>query len=374
MHAFIYQFKILMRSKELLFWSLIFPLCLASFFKLAFSDILSNETLEPFNIAYVEVNTNDSFKEVIDYMAQDNDNQMFNIKYVNENKAKQLLKDEKIDGYYLVNDEINVCVDKEDVNQTIMKTIADNYIQTSATMTNIYEIKPEVFYSSIINDIDLQRDNFKEEKINNLDLTVIYFYTLIGMTCLTGGSWAITVTSQKEGNLSRQGSRLCIAPTSKLLNLVIGLTSAFIIHYIQCLILFAFMIFVLDVNFGNQVGYIMLLMAAGCFVGITLGNLVSNLLKCSKDSKVSIFTSITLIFSFLAGMMGTTDIKYMLQTSFPILANINPVNLITDALYSLYYFATYDRFYTNLFYLVVIGFVLALISLLFMRRKKYDSI
>lgn len=373
MHAFIYQLKILLRNKSLIFWSIIFPLCLASFFKMAFSDLLDSESYQKIPIAYVEEKENSQFKQVIDYVSQ-KDHQLFDVQYVSYDQAKTLLKDEKISGYYLVDDDIHVYLNQDNIDSVIIQTIANQYQQSVSTMTNIYQFNPEIFYQEIVENIDLQKNHFTEKKINHLDLTVIYFYTLIGMSCLNGGTWSITVHSQMEANLSRQGTRLNVAPTSKLKNLIIGLTCAFLIHYVEMLILFGYLIFGLHIDFGNQTSYILLLMAVGCFTGIALGQIVSNLLKTNQNTKVTIFTMLSLIFSFLSGMMGTTDLKYLIQNQFPLLANINPVNLITDALYSLYYYTDHIRYFQNLLILLAIGIVVSILSLLLSRRKKYDYI
>ena len=66
--------------------------------------------------------------------------------------------------------------------------------------------------------------------------------------------------------------------------------------------------------------------------------------------------------------------KYIVQKSAPILAKINPVNMITDGYYSLYYYNTMDRFYSNIVSLILFSLVMIVISYIFIRRKKYDSI
>ena len=80
-----------------------------------------------------------------------------------------------------------------------------------------------------------------------------------------------------------------------------------------------------------------------------------------------------MFFSFLAGMMGIT-MKYVIDTNMPILNIINPVNMITDALYALYSYNTLNRFIFDISSLLIFSFVLLGISYMFFRRNKYDSI
>ena len=77
--------------------------------------------------------------------------------------------------------------------------------------------------------------------------------------------------------------------------------------------------------------------------------------------------------SFLAGMM-LAEMKYIIAKNVPILGKINPVTMITDALYSLYYYSTLDRYWYNIISLAIFTVIMIVISYVFIRRKKYDSI
>ena len=80
-----------------------------------------------------------------------------------------------------------------------------------------------------------------------------------------------------------------------------------------------------------------------------------------------------MLYSFFAGMMGI-PIKYRIDKNMPIINKLNPVNMITDGLYSLYYYDTYDRFIYNIISLLIYSFILISISYFILRRQKYDSI
>ncbi len=53
-HNFKYSLKTLIRNKILIFWTFAFPLILATFFNMAFSDIESSEKLDVIKIAVVD--------------------------------------------------------------------------------------------------------------------------------------------------------------------------------------------------------------------------------------------------------------------------------------------------------------------------------
>ena len=58
LHNFKYTLKCLFGKKALVFWTIIFPLALATFFNMAFGDIEKDDKLNVFSIAIVD---NDSF-------------------------------------------------------------------------------------------------------------------------------------------------------------------------------------------------------------------------------------------------------------------------------------------------------------------------
>ena len=66
--------------------------------------------------------------------------------------------------------------------------------------------------------------------------------------------------------------------------------------------------------------------------------------------------------------------KYIIDKNIPIINMINPVNMITDGLYSLYYYNTLNRYLFNVVSLLIFSLVMIIISLKGLKRQKYDSI
>lgn len=48
--------------------------------------------------------------------------------------------------------------------------------------------------------------------------------------------------------------------------------------------------------------------------------------------------------------------------------------MITDGFYSLYYYDTMTRYYNNIISLAIFSAIMIIISYIFIRRQKYDSI
>ena len=322
---------------------------------------------------------------------------MFNVQYVeNKEEADKLLDDNEIKGYLEVKDvltleennnkeetsnellnennsknNIKITVKENGATQTILKSIVDNYYQTYSMIENIAKINPQSLNFNPMTDLD--NNNFEDNSSKNMDYVVVYFYTLIGMTCLYGGFFGINAINEVEANLSKRAARTSVAPTHKLKTLVASLLAGFIIQYAEVLILLAYLIFALGVDFGNQTLYIILLTLFGSLAGTTTGMLIGACNKKSENAKVGMLISFTMTCSFLAGMM-ILDMKYIIAKNVPILAKINPVSMITDGLYSLYYYDTLERYFFNIISLIIFSAVMVFASYFFIRRKKYDNI
>ena len=105
-HLFIYKLKILLRKKTLLFWTFLFPFILSIFFKLALGNINVAFELNPIDIAVVnneEYKLDTNLNTIITSLSSDNENKLFNTKYVDEEQAIELLDDKKIAGYIIIN-------------------------------------------------------------------------------------------------------------------------------------------------------------------------------------------------------------------------------------------------------------------------------
>lgn len=375
-HIFKNRFKILIRNKSMIFWTMIFPIILSTLFYFAFSDMESDSKLNVIDIAVIQneqFENNETLKTVLKSLSKDNENKIFNVQYVDESKAKNLLNEGKIDGYILAEEETSVVVKENGINQTIIKYVIDQVYQLQSVATNIYEYNPDSIVKVVKEIFFTQTNYFDDSSSKNMNMMEIEFYTLIGMTCLYGGFLALIVVDETEANLSAKGARASIAPIHKLKVLLISLLVAFVIQYIETLILIAYLYFVLGVSFGGNIGYVCLLALFGCLAGTSLGLLVGVSSKKSDGLKTGILLAITMVCSFLAGMMGVS-MKYIVQKNVPILAKINPVNMITDGYYSLYYYDTMSRFYSNIISLTLFSVVIIVISYIFIRRKKYDSI
>lgn len=390
-HNFKYALKTLFRNKMLIFWTFAFPIILGTFFNMAFSNIENSEKLDIINIAIVnneEFNDSKIWMETFKTLSdEENEDRLFSTKYVTMDEAKRLLQDGEIVGYMVLEDEKpNLVFATSGIDQTIFKQVTEEIVQTSEMVSNLAEdeIKKEMMagnyhidYEKIYKDV-LEVAKNQEAKINNisrsnLSYTMIEFYTLIAMTCLYGGILGMVAINQNLANMSSQGKRVSVAPTSKGKVVLSSMLAGYITQLVGLALLFVYTIFVLKVDYGTNLPLIILLGAVGSFAGLSLGLLIGTVLKAGEALKTGIMISVTMLGCFLAGMMGIT-MKYIVDKNVPIINKINPASMITDGFYTLYYYDTLDRYFFNIASLAIFAIIAMAISYICLRRQKYDSI
>lgn len=389
-HNFKYALKTLFRNKMLIFWTFAFPIILGTFFNMAFSNIENSEKLDIINIAIIEndnFKNNEIFKQTFETLSdEENEDRLFKIEYVSEEQAKELLNDDKITGYILLEDSAKVVVSTNGINETILKyvtqeigqteeiikTLTQEQIQEQVLLGN-YNIDYEKIYKNIYNIIEKQETNIQNISSNNLSYTMIEFYTLIAMSCLYGGILGMVAINQNLANMSSNGKRVSISPTNKGKVVFSSVLAGYITQLVGLALLFIYTIFVLKVDYGNNLPLIIILGMTGSLAGLTMGLAIGTLLKTNDNVKTGIVISVTMLGCFLSGMMGIT-MKYMVDKNIPIINKINPANMITDGFYSLYYYNTLDRYLFNIVSLLIFAFIMILISYISLRRQKYDSI
>ncbi len=393
-HNFKYTLKVLFKNKMLIFWTFAFPIILGTFFKMAFSNIEKNEQLDIIDIAIVSNETFDkneilkeSFKELSN---PENDKRLFDTSYVNEKEAKKLLEDDKIIGYLNFTDKPEIVVKSSGINETIFKYVTDEVIQYSNVLDLVIDEKVKGISTSDIEDYNIEemytkiysevntlmnenKANIKDISSHNLSYTMIEFYTLIAMACLYGGILGMVAINQNLANMSNKGKRVAISPTSKASLVISSSLASYVTQIIGLALLFIYTIFVLDVDYGSNLPLIILLTLTGALAGLSLGIVVACLFKTNDNAKTGILISITMLGCFLSGMMGIT-MKYVVDKNIPIINKLNPANMITDGFYSLYYYDTLERFFFNVFSLLIFSLIMITISIGSLRRQTYDSI
>lgn len=373
---FIYRLRVLLRNRSLLFWTFAFPVVLGLLFNLAFGNLDEITALETTNVGIVSTDQDKSkqFEAVLKEIKND-DEVIFKSKELSKKEAQKQLSDDKISGYFEIDAKnIELFVSKSGTQQTVLKELLDQYLQNTDKVETLMAsgaVQPQAISQALV-----QKNYIKDGNgTGNFNLKSFYFFTLVGMTVMYGFMWGLRNANDQQANQSPEGMRLCLIPRNKLLVSFANMLASLVLFFVQVTFILMFYRFIYQVEFGDHWNYILLVCALGAFTTISFGTLIGNALsKVDFQQKISIGISISMIMSFLAGMMGSQSIKYWIDVHVPLLGRINIVNLISESLYQLFYYQSLKTFYLNLLWLAGFGVLFILLNYSFERKVQYDHL
>lgn len=376
-HIFKYSLKVNFRTKEILFWTYLFPIILGTCFYAAFSNIsASTENFSTVNTAIVLEGTDDDqyFKSMVDLLAND-ESPLIAPSYVDEDKAIKMLEDEEVTGIIKLKSGIpSLTILGDGINESILKEILNKYMQLGYMLKNI-DLSDASAVSALSSQITNSNNYIKELKLTNgnMDVFTNYYYSLIAMCCLFGSFAGVNCSSSVKANLSKIGMRNSISPARKLSVILGNFIPAYIIQALAGIILVLYLQFVLKVNLAGNLPFIILTSLVGSLVGVGTGTFIGSIPKLSENLRIGIVLTLSLVSSFFSGLM-VGDIKYLIEDKLPIFALLNPATAISDALYSLNIYDTYNKFLTHISVLAIYGIVLVIGSYFMTRRESYADI
>ncbi|MDR3215597.1 MAG: ABC transporter permease [Bacilli bacterium] len=361
----------------MIFWIIIFPIILCTFFYLGFTNISSADDFKMMNVGVVTGHNNnnnliDSMKEV-----EINNIKTFTIKDVTKEGGIKLLNDKKIAGLINFDDQnkIELIINNNELDQMVLQEFLTNYQQATNLMTTIIKTSPNQLEQLNIKDLDFNKqyviNNTMNEKNNNP--LVISFYTCIAMTCLYGAFCSAFGIITIQPNLSSQGLRLSVSPYRKYKILIADFIANYLFVSIALVVLLSYMINFLHIDFGNQILDIGIICAIGGLCSTAFGYFVGILTRANERVLTGIIITITMLWCFLAGMMSY-QVKYLVENIIPAIKFVNPIALISDSLYSVYYYGDLMMAIPYLLSLSIMFVLFMIASLLLLRGNQYDNI
>ena len=88
---------------------------------------------------------------------------------------------------------------------------------------------------------------------------------------------------------------------------------------------------------------------------------------------MGILVSVNLLFCCMSDLM-VSGIKDFIEHHIPVLNDINPAALVTDAFYALNVYDTYGRFITDFLWLAGLTVLCAVACFFIVRRNRYASL
>lgn len=420
-HLILYNVKVLLRNRSLVFFTLAFPIILGVLFKVALGDIVNKEAFDTVPVAVVnsQVYKDSAFKIAFDELAKTGDSSvtgsdkpLLQVTEVSDLDAgKKLLQNEKVDGIVeitgtpdegMVKDaQAKLTITTNGLNQTILKVILDEITQRVDMISTLTEreitaqlaaatppatdiagpsnpsgppaFNPEKIAKSVQDQLSSSGFTLQDRSPKSMDLLMAEFFSLMAMAALYGGMFSLTIMNNVQPPLGVIGRRIAVAPTSKSKLIISGIITSYLVELVGLLALLVLCHFLFQVDFGSNWGLTMLLTSVGALAGLSFGAAISTLVPGGENAKIGVLIAVTMLGAMLAGMMGGA-MRYAVDFHFPMVNKFNPVALITDGYYNLFFHPGYDGYWQDVVILLVISAVLLGASVIVLRGQRYDSL
>lgn len=421
-HLVLYNAKDLVSNRSLVFWTLAFPILLGILFKVALGDIVNKEAFDTVPVAVVnsQVYKDSAFKIAFDELMKagdtsvtGSDKPLLQVTEVSSLEAgKKLLQDETVDGIIeitgtpsegMVKDaQAKLTITTNGLNQTILKVILDEITQRVDMISTLTEreitaqlaaltppatgiagpagpqsaalaFNPEKIAKSVQDQLSSSGFTLQDRSPKSMDLLMAEFFSLMAMAALYGGMFSLTIMNNVQPPLGVIGRRIAVAPTSKSKLIISGIITSYLVELVGLLALLVLCHFLFQVDFGSNWGLTMLLTSVGALAGLSFGAAISTLVPGGENAKIGVLIAVTMLGAMLAGMMGGA-MRYAVDFRFPMVNKFNPVALITDGYYNLFFHPGYDGYWQDIVILLVISAVLLGASVIVLRRQRYDSL
>ena len=372
-HIFKYSMLSALRVKSLNFWILLFPIILGTLFSLAFGNFSNSEKFKSIPVVIVEEKQNENFNNVIKSISE-SDAPLLKPEYTDRKTAQEMLKKGECEGIITVTEQLSLTVSKNNIKPSILKNFLDQYKANEMVITDIAKNNPAAL-SAVTEQMSAEINCNKKLSFSNgnTDVMVQYYYNLIAMVCLFGSFLGMYAVINSQGNLSAIGARKCTSPITKRVSLSASLLSSFIVHVLCISLDLCYLMFILKINFGDNIPMIFAASFIGSAVSIAMGFFIGSIGKFTMGTKIGILSSFSMILCFFSGLM-VESIRMKVERYFPVLNKISPAALISDSLYSINIYDTYDRFCTDIISLIIITIIFIAGGLFLTRRDEYASL
>lgn len=372
LHSFKYAFKQTIRQKEYIIWLILFPIILGSLFKIAFANLYDDHTFSAISVAIVEDEKNEIFSQVLNQVSE-GDEPLLKPEYTDNDKARQMLKDEDVKGIIYTSD-ISLTVSDNSIDATILKSFLEQYKVQEKIITDTVKTDPaklQTVISKLSEDINCN-ENIKltDDKMDN---SKQYFYNLFAMVSLFGSMSGLYIALESQGNLSEIGARKCISPVNKLTEITASLLSHCAAQSVCSVISVTFIRFVLKIDFGSRLPLVYIACIIGGILGVTMGFLIGSLGQMKSAIKMSIAMTVSMMSCFFSGLM-IGNMKAVVAEYAPWFNKINPAAVISDCFYCLDIYSDYSRFTEKIITMLIMIVIFTAGGYFMTRRRRYASL
>jgi len=343
MTYYFYRVKRLIRNKRMFFWAILFPIVLATFFKMAFGEIATKNWAFQ-TIEIVVVNGENASEELVDFYRDlmNGDKPFFGVKVTTQEEAEQLLRSGEVKAIIQNEATPKLIFLENGLSETIVKTVTDSYLQSyellmRAAMEGTFSSAMEEFSR------ELSVVTKKEYEGGSKDPMILYFQALLAMASLYGAMYGVVNTQELNMEFGAIAARRLVAPMRPVATVLADTAAAFTAQYAQFLLLLGYYLLILRLDFGEINGWIFVVGALHSLTGVLYGYLIGSIVRKGDALQESVMMATVMLSCFLSGLM-ISQMREIMEMKCPIVNRINPATLMADCYHSLCVVKDQERF------------------------------
>ncbi|MEE0475359.1 MAG: ABC transporter permease [Collinsella stercoris] len=267
-----------------------------------------------------------------------------------------------------------------DVNRAILESVATSYLQSEALIEELATHDPVALSdpTTIENALGLSV-SVREVSLTHAqpDSMVRFYYALLGMASIFAAQLAGESVWHLQPTSSAAGARRTVSSTSRMRLLIPTIGACWAVSTTFLAIAFGYICLTAHIDFSGREGLCIVGIAASSLLSCGIGALVGALPgRMGSDSRRGILTALTCLLSLFAGLYGepTMELADTVAHVFPAATWLNPVCLIRDLFYTVYYYDTLVPFSLRLAACAGIAAVLLAVSAACMRRSAHEHL
>ena len=267
-----------------------------------------------------------------------------------------------------------------DVNRAILESVATSYLQSEALIEELATHDPVALSdpTTIENALGLSV-SVREVSLTHAqpDSMVRFYYALLGMASIFAAQLAGEGVWHLQPTSSAAGARRAVSGTSRMRLLIPTIGACWAVSTTFLAIAFGYICLTAHIDFSGREGLCLVGIAASSLLSCGIGALVGALPgRMGSDSRRGILTALTCLLSLFAGLYGepTMELADTVAHVFPAATWLNPVCLIRDLFYTVYYYDTLIPFALRLATCMGIAAALLTVSAACMRRSAHEHL
>lgn len=385
----------LVRTGGIMVWSLGFPLVMLTVFAAMFGPLDEMGELEAVRVAVVEPAPGvegDAFREFVDELAGEEEPFLAPTWFATEGQALEALSqaaatDEPLAAVVRLDDDgpsielanASSSSGMAELDASLLVMLMDGYASRSALVSGLVKDDP----ASLADPALLASVSEAADATERVDVTrnqpresARYYFALLGMAALFGGTVSLVALQRMRPNVSALGARRTVGALSHGRTVLATLLACWIVEFACLALVFAYLRAGVGIDFGDRDGQCLAVLAVSSLTALALGCAVSAIPRVPEDGKSGIMTGIVCFASLFAGLYGqpTMQLADLVSAACPPLEWVNPAAQIAQAFYSVMYYDSVLPLLVHLLALALIAVVLFALAVGSLRRQRYEGL